>query len=242
MPAEAIARQAYDALAEGYAARIDTKAHNALYERPATLSLLPPLSGKRVLDAGCGAGKYAELLLEAGAEVVGVDVSAKMLAMARRRLPPGRVSLVQADLGQKLDFLADGSFDLVVCALVLDHILDWRQLFAEFNRILKPNGVLVYSATHPFVAYLQNHWGGNYFQVERTDVEWRGFGPAVLMPGYRRSFSEMVTPLLETGFMLETVLEPRPQPAFQAADPREYDKLMRQPGFICVRGKKHTAV
>ena len=49
-----IAQAAYDEMAEAYAARIETKPHNAYYERPATLSLLPDVRGKRVLDAGCG--------------------------------------------------------------------------------------------------------------------------------------------------------------------------------------------
>jgi hypothetical protein len=49
MPDEPIARRAFDELAEEYAARVHTKAHNAYYDRPAGVSLLPPLEGKRVL-------------------------------------------------------------------------------------------------------------------------------------------------------------------------------------------------
>lgn len=66
---EPIALEAYEKLAERYAALIDTKAENAYYERPATLSLLPDVKGKRVLDAGCGSGLYSEWLLDHGAEV-----------------------------------------------------------------------------------------------------------------------------------------------------------------------------
>jgi hypothetical protein len=53
----------YDELAEAYAARVETKPHNAYYERPATLSLLPDVKGKRVLDAGCGPGVYTGWLV-----------------------------------------------------------------------------------------------------------------------------------------------------------------------------------
>ena len=69
-----IALEAYEALAETDAALVDTKPHNAIYERPATLSLLPEGKGKRVLDAGCGPGAYAEWLAERGAKVVAFDV------------------------------------------------------------------------------------------------------------------------------------------------------------------------
>jgi hypothetical protein len=56
MHEQPIVLEAYSCLADAYAARIDTKAHNAYYDRPAVTSLLPPVAGKRVLDAGCGPG------------------------------------------------------------------------------------------------------------------------------------------------------------------------------------------
>jgi 2-polyprenyl-3-methyl-5-hydroxy-6-metoxy-1,4-benzoquinol methylase len=91
-----ISLDAYEALAEAYAAVIDTKPHNAYYERPATLSLLPEVKGKRVLDAGCGPGVYSEWLIQRGAEAVAIDASAKMVQLAKQRL--GRTTGIwQAD-------------------------------------------------------------------------------------------------------------------------------------------------
>ncbi|MCB0202381.1 MAG: methyltransferase domain-containing protein, partial [Anaerolineae bacterium] len=80
-----IAQDAYTTLADDYAARIDSKAHNAFYDRPAVISLLPDVAGLHVLDAGCGPGAYAEWLLDHGAQVVAVDANEKMLAHARAR-------------------------------------------------------------------------------------------------------------------------------------------------------------
>lgn len=65
-PEKPIALAAYETLAERYAALVDTKAANAYYERPSTLSLLPDVRGKRVLDAGCGPGSYSEWLVALG--------------------------------------------------------------------------------------------------------------------------------------------------------------------------------
>src|SRR5215207_2516075 len=76
----------YDAIADRYAADIDRRPWNALYERPATLALLPEVNGKDVLDAGCGHGWYAEQLVLRGARVVGFDRSARMAALAEARL------------------------------------------------------------------------------------------------------------------------------------------------------------
>lgn len=138
-----IALGAYEALAERYAALVDSKAENAYYERPATLSLLPDVEGKRVLDAGCGPGSYSEWLVVHGAEVMAIDVSPKMVQLAKRRLGT-RAEICQADLSKPLDFLEDESFDLVLCPLVLDYIRDWKSVFTEFCRILRESSLLIF--------------------------------------------------------------------------------------------------
>ena len=231
---------AWERLAESFAARIETKAHNAFYDRPAVISLLPPVAGKRVLDAGCGPGVYSQWLVDQGAEVVGIDSSPKMLEFAQRLLPC-RARFVQADLGQPLDFLESASFDLVVSALVLDFIYDWAAVFKEFFRLLREPGYFVFSAGHPADEFFEHHAEGNYFAIEQVDLDWRAFGVDVNVPYYRRPLGAMIDPLLEAGFVLERLLEPRPTRAFQKEDPRDYEKLMRQPGFICFRVRKGAA-
>jgi len=109
-PGEPIALEAFETLAQRYARAIDTKPHNAYFERPATLSLLPEVKGKRVLDAGCGPGAYAEWLADRGAQVVAVDVSPKMVSLARQRLG-GKAEIIRADLNAGLGFLNSDLFD-----------------------------------------------------------------------------------------------------------------------------------
>lgn len=232
-----IALEAYERLAAAYAARVATKAHNADYERPATLSLMPPVEHRRVLDAGCGPGIYAEWLVERGAEVVAIDVSPSMLRQARERLGD-RVRLVRADLGRGLDFLPDSGFDLVVSALALHYVRDWGPVFRAFFRVLRPAGLLVFSAAHPFDEFYHHHMTGNYFEVEKVEYEWRGFGSPERVPSYRRPLGAYLNPLVEAGFVLDRVLEPLPRDSFREKDPRDYAKLMRQPGFICFRARR----
>lgn len=231
-----IALDAYQLLADGYAERIDTKPHNAYYERPTTLALLPDVSGKRVLDAGCGPGAYTQVLLECGADVVAVDVSPAMVAHARTRTG-GRAELHVADLAQPLDFLADASIDVVLCPLVLEYVRDWRFPLSEFFRVLVPGGVAVVSVTHPFFD-LQYYGSSAYFETELVRAEWRGFGRPVEVPSYRRSLGESLGAFTDVGFHLTRVVEPRPTEAFRAADPRHYDELMQQPAFLHVRALK----
>jgi len=233
-----IALDAYELIADQYAARIDTKAHNAYYDRPAMLSLLPPVQGLTVLDAGCGPGAYTEWLLQQGAaHVTGVDVSPKMTKLAEKRAK-GAARILCADLRKPIDFLAAESCDLVLSALAMDYIEDWSAVFQEFHRILRPGGFFVFSAQHPAPEFFQTHGNGNYFEIEQVSFVWRGFGTVVEMPYYRRSLEQMINPLIEAGFAVERVLEPRPVEEFKAHDPEDYEKLLRQPGFICFRARK----
>jgi SAM-dependent methyltransferase len=232
-----IALDAYEALAEAYAAHISTKPHNAYYERPATLSLMPEVKWLRVLDAGCGPGIYSEWLAEHGAEVVAVDASPKMVELARRRL--GKEADVRpADLSKPLAFLVDSSFDVVLSPLVLEYIEDWGVTLAEFHRVLRPAGHFIFSVTHPFFDFTYFK-SSNYFETELVGSEWRGFEPVrVYMPSFRRSLGATLNPLVEAGFHIERILEPKPTPEFKEADPKHYEELSRQPCFLCIRARK----
>jgi 2-polyprenyl-3-methyl-5-hydroxy-6-metoxy-1,4-benzoquinol methylase len=232
-----IAFDAYETLAAAYAAIVDTKPHNAYYERPATLSLMPEVKGKRVFDAGCGSGVYSQWLIERGAEVVAVDASPKMVELAKQRLG-SKVAVRQADLSKPLIFLHDSSFDVVLCPLVLEYIEDWHSTFAEFYRVLRPGGHFVFSVTHPFFDYIYFK-SNNYFETELVGSEWRGFEAVrVYMPSFRRSLGATLSPLVETGFCLERILEPKPTDEFKKADPKHYEELSQKPCFLCVRARK----
>jgi ubiquinone/menaquinone biosynthesis C-methylase UbiE len=99
------------------------------------MPLLQPQSGERILDAGCGTGRHLEPLLRSGACATGLDFSAGMLAVARRKLPAA--CLVQADLQTPLPF-HDAAFDAILCALIGEHLPRLCETFREFRRLLAP--------------------------------------------------------------------------------------------------------
>lgn len=236
-----LAYDAYQVLADAYADHIDTKPHNAYYERPAMLALLPDIQGHFVLDAGCGPGVCAEQLVARGAKVVACDISDRMLERARNRLQAKieqqAVEIRKIDLTRPLHMFTAARFDLVNAALCLDYVENWRSLFGEFLRILKPGGCFVFSCGHPSfdAEYFATE---NYFSVERVESIWKGFGKHVLMPSYRRSLEEVFMPVIDAGFALEKVCEPQPTADFKSADPVRYRNLMHRPGFLCVRCRK----
>ena len=234
-----IAQDAYNNLAEAYAAMVDTKAHNAYYERPATLSLLPDVSGKRVLDAGCGPGVYAEWLVAHGAEVVAFDANRKMVRLAKHRLGD-KAQVLLGNLESPLDFLVDGSFDLIIAPLVMDYVKDWELTFREFHRVLRAGGCLVFSMEHPYGKFYFHREAGNYFKVELVEWIWRDFGKPVIVPSYRRPLSGVINPLIQAGFTLDAILEPLPTHEFSLIEPEEFKELIRSPGFMCIRAVKRS--
>ena len=156
---------AYEELADSYNALIDYKPHNAYYDRPNTLKLIPETEGKHILDAACGPGKYAEVLIEMGAIITGFDISPKMIAHAKER-NKGAGDFFVHDMTNPLDMLENSSFDTVVCALAMHYLEDWSPAIQEFHRVLKPNGALVLSVEHPFFEYLYFK-SKKYFEVCR---------------------------------------------------------------------------
>lgn len=224
----------YDSIAADYASNVDSAPYNALYERPAMLSLLPDIHGARILDAGCGSGWYAMQLVERGAQVDGIDASAAMVDYARTRLQSveRNVSLQVADLAQALPF-ADHSFDGIVSALVLHYIRDWRPTLKEMRRVLRPDGWLLFSTHHP-AADAARFETRNYFATEHTIDNWDWVGRVEF---FRRSLTEIFASINDGGFEIDKLVEPIPTEEFRITNPDSWARLMNQPEFLIILAK-----
>lgn len=231
-------KQAYEDLADSYSAHIDHKPHNAYYDRPSTLNLVGDVSGKSVLDAACGPGKYAEILIAADALVTGFDISPKMIAHAKSRNPDSGTFFIQ-DLSKPFSTLVNESFDTVLCALAMHYVENWDKTIKEFFRVLKPDGQLIISIEHPFFEYTY-HKSEKYFDVEHVKCTWNGFGKPIEINSFRRPLQECLTPLMENGFLIDKLIEPKPVKAFEALDPKHFKELNEFPAFMCIRAKKSS--
>jgi ubiquinone/menaquinone biosynthesis C-methylase UbiE len=137
--------EGYDRWSEIY----DSEGNPLIFlEEPQVQALLQDVRGLAIADVGCGTGRHAVRLAQAGARVTALDFSSGMLDKARAKPGAGSVTFVQHDLGKKLP-LADEAFDRVLCCLVLDHIADLEALFGELRRICKRDGYIVISVMHP---------------------------------------------------------------------------------------------
>lgn len=226
----------YDELAADYAAHAGSSVANALYDRPAILGLAGDVAGAHVLDAGCAAGHLAESLLERGARVTGIDASASMVRLARERCAASgdRARFHRADLAEPLDFLPDGTFDLVTASLVLHYLEDWGPVLGELRRVLRPGGALVMSIHHPAEDW---RWFDrpDYFQTELVTDTWQLGGRPHEVRFYRRPLSQAFAALRDAGFQVDQLVEPMPLPEARERDPKVYAALTTTPNFLYFR-------
>jgi ubiquinone/menaquinone biosynthesis C-methylase UbiE len=122
-----------------------------ILEQPIVTALLGPVSNLRVVDVGCGTGRHALRMVSEGARVTGVDFSTGMLGVLRSKLERSdaeALELIEHDIATGLP-LADQSFDLALCCLVLEHLPKLDEMLAELTRVVVPGGRVVIADFHP---------------------------------------------------------------------------------------------
>ena len=112
------------------------------WERRRALLLGELQPGERVLDLGCGAGRFVAALRQEGADAIGVDLAEGALERARRNVPG-------AEFSATTEPIPDSSVDLVWCSEVIEHVPDTAGLLSEARRVLRTGGrVLVTTPSH----------------------------------------------------------------------------------------------
>ncbi|SFM29156.1 class I SAM-dependent methyltransferase [Nocardia asteroides] len=235
LPADPAQAYDYDSIAEGYTAENETSLLNAYYERPAVLDLAGDVSGRRILDAGCGSGALFAELRDRGAMVTGIDASAGMLEIARRRLGTN-ADLRIADLANPLPF-PDGACDDVVASLVLHYLRDWGPTLTELRRVLEPGGRLIVSVEHPFAIWLTERSAGektDYFQTRERIEEWTMGGQSARLRFWDRPLHAMTDAFTASGFRISVISEPPPAPAARDLFPEVFREVIGESflGFL----------
>jgi SAM-dependent methyltransferase len=213
-------------------------------EWPALRDLLPDLRGRKVLDLGCGYGWFCRWAREAGAaEVLGIDVSEKMLARARADTADPAITYQRADLEGIA--LPRAVFDLVYSSLVLHYIADLNPLMSLVFGSLVRGGSLVFSMEHPiYSAPAEPEWSpdaaghkiwpvDHYLDEGPRSTHW--LAPGVIK--HHRTIATMINLLLRTGFAIAHLEEWGPSEAQIAAHPSWADERHRPP-FLIVAARK----
>ncbi len=197
----------YDSFANAYAAENESSLFNAYYNKPELLRLAGDVSGRRILDAGCGAGPLSAALRAKGAAVTGFDASAAMVDLARQKLGDD-ADVHVADLGAPLPF-ADAEFDDVVASLVLHYLEDWAGPLAELRRVLKPGGRLMVSVIHPSV-YAIVYPEADYFALTKYSEDYTFSGQTAVLTYWHRPLHAITDAFSAAGFRIATISEPPP--------------------------------
>lgn len=219
---------------------------NDVLEQPALRAMLPELTGKRVLDIGCGMGQLALYCVQQGAaSVVGTDISEKMIAVARQERADPRIEY-RVTAVEDLRLPAE-QFDLVVSSLALHYVADYVSVVRNVASWLAPGGRFVYSVHHPIMSaprpndpWIRDEAGhllywalDDYGDEGRRELDWMVPGVVV----YHRTLATLLNTLIQNGLAIERVLEPEALPEAVAAQPR-LNSERRRPPFLLVRSWK----
>ena len=208
-------------------------------------AMLPPLTGKRVLDLGCGFGWHCRYAREMGAAaVVGVDLSERMLARAAGLTDDRQITYVRAAIEDAEFPMA--SFDVAFSSLALHYVHDFAAVCRNVARMLVSGGSFVFSVEHPvFTARAEQAW---WTDAEGRRLHWpvdhygeegerrsNWLAPDVVK--YHRTLATTINAVVGAGLVLDRLEEPGPPPEMVARDPAARDEA-RRPMFLLIAAQK----
>ncbi len=208
---------------------------------PLMLRLCGDVEGARVLDVGCGEGRFCRMLSERGAWCVGIDPTHELLAAARER---GSMAPIRG-IAEGMPVRA-ASFDLTVSYITLVDIAGYYEAIAEMARVLRPGGQLVV-ANIGFVSASQAPNGGwlrddagtalhvpidRYLSESHAMLEWAG----IRLLNWHRPLSAYMSAYLGAGLILRDFLEPAPPEQFRGHP--DFERAFRVPWFTVMRWEK----
>lgn len=180
--------------------------------------MLPELKGKKVLDLGCGYGWHTKYVATQGAqEVIGIDISAKMIEKAQEINSDPKVTYLTGAL-EDMEFKAK-EFDLIISSLAIHYIKDYDQLVAKVYNYLDDDGVFLFSVEHPiFTASGRQDWNydedGNIIDFTVDNYSYEGVRDTEFLKldviKYHRTLATYLNTLLEHQFTITAIAEPTP--------------------------------
>jgi 2-polyprenyl-3-methyl-5-hydroxy-6-metoxy-1,4-benzoquinol methylase len=243
---EAIRR--WDSFADTYSANHTEQGdlHKEVFLNPTLLSLMETVRNKNVLDAGCGEGYLSRMLARSEATVTAVDYSSRMIEIAKGRTPNDLLIDYRQGNCEDLNSLEDKSFDLIVSNMVIQDLADYEKAFQEMYRLLVDGGCFIFSILHPCFVTPESGWektkGGKklHWNVDKYFYEGvyeQRLGDKEKMLFFHRTLTSYINTLIKTGFILESIIEPKPSKEMLEKYP-SFEEDFRCADFIVFKLKK----
>lgn len=195
----------YDSCAAAYAVYVARREQGGVAGDP--LGILPPMldvlgdvTGRMALDAGCGEGYLARVLAARGARVTGIDISPRLIELARAKDPRSEIDYRVADLSAPLPADA-GRFDVVARHLVLNDVENYRGFAATLAAVVKPGGRLVLALNNPYGAVFRKHVA-DYFDSGAESLYQGLAAVGIRAQFYHRTLEEYLDAFLTTALRL----------------------------------------
>jgi len=209
---------------------------NELMEQPIIDELIGQVSGKNILDLGCGDGKYGVELLERGAKYYyGIEGSHKMASLAKENLK-GYHSTIEIGALEETEFESE-KYDIVLSRLVFHYIDDLENLMKRIHKGLRLNGEFVFSVEHPIITsnyesyqkeIKRGNWiVDNYFVNGERVNEW--IGKKVIK--YHRTMEDYWQIIKRSNFEVIEIREAKPRSS-NFKNQEEYERRKRIPLFL----------
>ena len=219
---------------------------NEVLEIPAFMKLVPDLMDKRILDLGCGFGENCKTYENMGAvEVVGLDISEKMLSVAKEKFSGDRIRYINSSL-EEMEF-EDNSFDVILSSLAFHYVKDFSALVQKLFKYLSNNGILLFTIEHPIATakHVKNGWvkdeEGNklHWIMDNYHEEGLRYHKWVLddVIKYHRTVSTILNTLIENGFAILKVDEPIALPE-EEEKKEKLKEERRRPPFLIIKCQK----
>ncbi|RHO21962.1 class I SAM-dependent methyltransferase [Amedibacterium intestinale] len=206
--------------------------------------ILPDFHDKKVLDLGCGYGWHCKYAANHGAaSVLGIDISHKMLNIAKQKNKDEKTEY-QCIAMEDLDF-EEASFDVIISSLAFHYVKDFESLANNISKWLKQGGEFVFSVEHPvFTSYGTQDWyydeNGNILHFPVDNYYYEGKREAVFLGEkvikYHRTLTTYLNTLLQKGFMLQHIIEPKPPQSMMHLEGMKDE--MRRPMMLLLSFKK----
>lgn len=245
----------WDAAADWWKDRSDAgDPYREFVHGPALLRACGDVKGLNILDVGCGSGYFSRVLARAGANVQAIDYSGSLVELAANEEERDQLGIEYRQLDAALvgEGFGEQRFDLVTGCMSIADIEELDTALGGIFKVLKSGGRFCFSLPHPFASPPENRWnqeldnwaGGRmftrYYGRRRVAsglnrISGKPDGPEIRL--WHMPVSDWQDLLIDSGFLVDRVIEPRPTPD-QVEEHPQFERIAEIPEFMVIAASR----